>query len=178
MHAFGDNRVFMSGPLPFTQFLDTNGTRAWTPFSDRPSQTLQDYAPSVFYDDGKILYVGGGIAPLADAAILDLSAPDELTYGQTFTVATSIPGQVGQVNWVRLSSVTHSFNTNQRISFLKFTDRTTGLSVTATASANVCLPAHTVRSTASTASRRSPRRPTPTIARRRFASSPRCYRST
>ena len=47
-----------------------------------------------------------------------LSAPDDVTYGQTFTVGTSNPGQVGQVNWVRLSSVTHSFNTNQRINFL------------------------------------------------------------
>ena len=75
MHAFGDNRVFMSGPLPFTQFLDTNGAGAWTPFGNRPGQMLQDYAPSVVYDDGKILYVGGGIPPLSDAAILDLNVP-------------------------------------------------------------------------------------------------------
>jgi galactose oxidase len=278
MHALGDGRVFMSGPLPLTQFLDTSGAGTWTPFNDRPSQTLQDYAPSVMYDDGKILYVGGGIAPLRDAAILDLnqttpqwkptdsmgskrrqhnatllpdgtvlvtggtqgaggetngfndlspgqpvhaaelwdpktghwavmatedvdrcyhstavllpdatvlsagggeydprndghqndpkdshknaqifkppylfrggtrpeivSAPDEVTYGQTFTVATSVPGQIAQVSWVRLSSVTHSFNTNQRIKFLNFTGSATALSVTAPASANVCLPGH------------------------------------
>ena len=43
------------------------------------------------------------------------------TYGETFTVGTSHPADVGKVNWVRLSSVTHSFNTNQRINFLKFT---------------------------------------------------------
>ena len=28
------------------------------------------------------------------------SAPDNVTYGQTFTVATSHPNEVGQVNWV------------------------------------------------------------------------------
>jgi galactose oxidase len=278
MHVLGDGRVFMSGPLPLTQFLDTNAAGNWTPFNDRPSQTLQDYAPSVFYDDGKVLYVGGGIPPLKDASIVDLSgpspqwkptdpmhfarrqhnatllpdgtvlvtggtqgaggetngfndltrgqpihaaelwdpktgnwtvmanedvdrcyhstavllpdatvlsagggeydprnngqqnnprdthkdaqifkppylfrasarpeilsAPDEVTYGQTFTVATSVPGQIAQVNWVRLSSVTHSFNTSQRINFLKFTGGATALSVTAPASANVCLPGH------------------------------------
>ncbi len=278
MHVVGDGRVFMSGPLPMTQFLDTSGAGSWTPFTDRPSQQVQDYAPSVLYDDGKIFYAGGGIAPLKDASILDLnapmpqwkstdpmkfarrqhnatllpdgtilvtggtqgaggetngfndvtpgqpvhgaelwdpktghwtllasedvdrcyhstaillpdgtvlsagggeysprndgqqndpsethkdaqifkppylfgagsrpeilSAPDEVTYGQTFTVTTSDPGQVGQVNWVRLSAVTHSFNVNQRINFLKFNAGATGLSVTAPASANLCLPGH------------------------------------
>ena len=270
----------MSGPLPMTQFLDTSGAGSWTPFTDRPSQQVQDYAPSVLYDDGKILYVGGGIAPLNDAAILDLngpmpqwkttdpmkfarrqhnatllpdgtilvtggtqgaggetngfndvrpgqpvhaaelwdpktghwtvlanedvdrcyhstaillpngtvlsagggeysplndgqqndpsethkdaqifkppylyragsrpeisSAPDDVTFGQTFTVTTSDPGQVAQVNWVRLSSVTHSFNVNQRIIFLKFNAGAgpTALSVTAPANRNFCLPGH------------------------------------
>jgi galactose oxidase len=278
MHALGNARVFMSGPLPTTQFLDTSGAGSWTPLNDRPSETLQDYAPSVMYDDGKILYLGGGIPPLNNADIVDLnaptpqwkaanpmhfprrqhnatllpdgtvlvtggtrgdggetkgfndlckgqpvheaelwdpktgrwtvvategvdrcyhstavllpdatvlsagggeydprnnghqndpidthrdaqifkppylflpgprpeilSAPDLVTYGQTFTVATSVPGQIAQVNWVRLSSVTHSFNTNQRINFLKFTGGATALSVTAPASANLCLPGH------------------------------------
>ncbi len=71
-----------------------------------------------------------------------MSAPDEVTYGQTFTVTTKDPGQVGQVNWVRLSAVTHSFNVNQRINFLKFSAGATGLSVTAPASANLCVPGH------------------------------------
>ena len=72
-----------------------------------------------------------------------LSAPDEVTYGQTFTVATSDPGQVAQVNWVRLSSVTHSFNTNQRINFLKFTaGGATGSRSLRRPSANLCLPGH------------------------------------
>ena len=70
-----------------------------------------------------------------------------MTYGQTFTVGTSDPDQVGQVNWVRLSSVTHSFNTNQRINFLKFTADATTLKVTAPANANLCpaRPLHALR---------------------------------
>ena len=65
-----------------------------------------------------------------------------MTYGQTFTVATPNPDQVGQVNWLRLSSVTHSFNTGQRINFLKFTAGAAALSVTAPANANLCPPGH------------------------------------
>ena len=48
-----------------------------------------------------------------------LSAPDDVTYGQTFNVTTSDPGQVGQVNWLRLSSVTHSFNVEPTHQFLE-----------------------------------------------------------
>jgi galactose oxidase len=70
------------------------------------------------------------------------SAPNGVTYGATFTVGTSNPGNVGQVNWVRLSSVTHSFNSNQRINFLNFTAGATSLSVTAPANANLCPPGH------------------------------------
>ena len=41
MHVASDGRVFMSGPLPLTQFLDTNAAGNWTPFngpaqSDKP----------------------------------------------------------------------------------------------------------------------------------------------
>ena len=70
------------------------------------------------------------------------SAPPDVTYGQTFTVGTSHPDQVGQVNWLRLSSVTHSFNANQRINFLKFTADASALKVTAPANANLCPPGH------------------------------------
>ena len=65
-----------------------------------------------------------------------------MTYGATFTVGTSNPGNIGQVNWVRLSSVTHSFNSNQRINFLDFTTATNALRVTAPANANLCPPGH------------------------------------
>jgi galactose oxidase len=70
------------------------------------------------------------------------SAPDSVTYGQTFDVGTSNPSQVGQVNWVRLSSVTHSFNVNQRFNRLNFTTGGPGLRVTAPPDPNVCPPGH------------------------------------
>ena len=67
MHVLGDGRVFMSGPLPLTQFLDTSGAGSWTPSTDRPSQHPGLCPFRVMYDDGKILYAGGGIAPLNNA---------------------------------------------------------------------------------------------------------------
>ncbi len=70
------------------------------------------------------------------------SAPPDVTYGATFTVGTTHPNLVGQVNWLRLSSVTHSFNANQRINFLNFTADANTLKVTAPASANLCPPGH------------------------------------
>jgi len=290
MHVVSDGRVFMTGPLPLTQFIDTRGMGTWTFLHPDPNinkavalssriNNFRDYAPSVLYDIGKIVFIGGGISPTNAVELLDLNvgvpqwtaispmkfarrqhnatllpdgtvlvmggtqgsggnglppgfndltpgqpihaaelwdpkagwtvmaeaavdrcyhstavllpdatvlsagggeysprndgqqndpkdthkdaqiftppylfrpgprpvirtAPATVTYGETFTVGTSDPSMVGQVNWVRLSSVTHSFNTNQRINFLKFTAGATGLSVTAPAKANLCLPGH------------------------------------
>jgi hypothetical protein len=292
MHVVPDGRVFMTGPLNLTQFLDTTKAQ-WAALGNRsPGQganVLMEYAPSVLYDEGKILYIGGGQAPpsnavkmidlnqpkplwqdakknmafprrqhngtmlpdgsqhngtmLPDGSVLvtggtmgsggpnngfnDLTpghpvhtpelwdpstgiwtkmadegvdrcyhstavllpdgrvlsggggeyfptpntpnplkdshadaqifwppylfqgarpditaAPDQVTYKTTFEVGTSNPGDVGQVNWIRLSSVTHSFNTNQRINFLKFTSDGKKLTVTAPDSKAVCPPGH------------------------------------
>lgn len=70
------------------------------------------------------------------------SAPDSVTYGERFTVSTPSADQVGRVSWVRLPSVTHAFDQNQRINFLQFTAGAGELAVTAPASANLCPPGH------------------------------------
>ena len=287
MHVVSDGRVFMSGPLPLTQFLDTSGAGNWTPFSDPGSTSARtegvrplgvvrrrqdrlhrrrrETAPTndveildlnatppdwkkhrrmhfarrqhnaTLLPDGTVLVMGGtqgtggpkngfnDLTPgqpihsaelwdpktghwttmakaavdrcyhstavlLPDATVLSAgggefnptvtpgqendpkdthkdaqifsppylfrangapadrpditTAPAEVTYGDTFTVGTPHPDDVGQVNWVRLSSVTHSFNTNQRINFLKFTADAAALKVTAPANAKLCPPGH------------------------------------
>jgi hypothetical protein len=72
MHVVSDGRVFMSGPLPLTRFLDLSGAGKWTflrpdsgagtagGLSSRLSKALREYAPSALYNKGKILFVGGG----------------------------------------------------------------------------------------------------------------------
>lgn len=70
------------------------------------------------------------------------SAPDSVAYGERFAVATPRPNDVGRVSWVRLPSVTHSFDQDQRINFLQFTAGAGEVAVTAPASANACPPGH------------------------------------
>ena len=60
-----------------------------------------------------------------------LSAPTLITYGQNFTVNTPDGASITRVTLIRLSSVTHSFNQNQRFNQLTFAQAGGGLSVTA-----------------------------------------------
>jgi hypothetical protein len=70
-----------------------------------------------------------------------VQAPTEIDYRSSFTVQVAGP-DVGQVTWVRLSSVTHAFNENQHINFLTFTANNDRLTVTAPERAETCLPGH------------------------------------
>jgi hypothetical protein len=70
------------------------------------------------------------------------SAPVSVTYGATFDVDTAQPDDIQKVSWIRLPSVTHSFNENQRINFLSFQRAPQKVQVTAPASADVCPPGH------------------------------------
>jgi hypothetical protein len=68
------------------------------------------------------------------------SAPANISGGQTFFVATPDAANITKVSWIRLGAVTHSFNQEQRISFLSFSQTTGGLNVTAPPSANLAPP--------------------------------------
>ena len=70
------------------------------------------------------------------------SAPASVHYGDEFEVGTAQPADIAHVSWIRLSSVTHSFNANQRFTFLSFQAGAGSLTVTAPASPNVCPPGH------------------------------------
>jgi galactose oxidase len=265
-------RVFMSGALGESFFLDTNGAGTWTPGPTRALK-LRDYAPSVMYDTGKVIFIGGGHddrtnLPANGAETIDLTAadpawhptspmhfrrrqhnatilpngtvlvtggtqgptfndvdpgspihaaelwdpttgtwtvmaeeafdrcyhataallpdgrvfsagggeyapvqnvanppkdthveaqlfsppymfrerptfsgaPDQLVYGQAFELKVANAGVIAKVTWIRLGSVTHSFNQNQRLNALAFTRSAGALNVTAPANANVCPP--------------------------------------
>jgi galactose oxidase len=70
------------------------------------------------------------------------NAPGSVQYGQTFDVETPDAADIGQITWIHLSSVTHSFNTNQRINFLTCQRAASKVTVTAPADGNVCPPGH------------------------------------
>jgi hypothetical protein len=70
------------------------------------------------------------------------SGPSSVKYGNTFFVATPDATAITQVTWIRLGSVTHSFNQNQRLNHLTFAQTTGGLNITAPANANIAPPGH------------------------------------
>jgi Domain of unknown function (DUF1929) len=67
-----------------------------------------------------------------------------VTYGETFFVETPDAMDIATVNWIRLSSVTHAFNQNQRINHLSFTPAPNGdgLHITTPANSNLAPPGH------------------------------------
>jgi hypothetical protein len=62
MHVAPDGRVFMSGSLARSYFFDTRNQGTWIETSTR-SAGPRDYCPSVLYDVGKVIYIGGGNDP-------------------------------------------------------------------------------------------------------------------
>jgi WD40 repeat protein len=71
------------------------------------------------------------------------SAPSTVGYGQSFTLQSADAASITKVTWIRLGSVTHAFNQNQRMNYLPFSVSGTGaLTVTAPANGNVAPPGH------------------------------------
>jgi len=71
------------------------------------------------------------------------SAPTSIAYGQAIAVQTPDAASIAKVTFIRLSSVTHSFNQQQRLNTLTFSaSGSTSLSVTAPASANLAPPGY------------------------------------
>jgi hypothetical protein len=70
------------------------------------------------------------------------SAPSIVVYGQPFFVGTADAAQIGGVSLLRLSSVTHAFNMEQRINRLAFSAAADGLNVAALTNANLSPPGY------------------------------------
>jgi hypothetical protein len=70
------------------------------------------------------------------------SAPTRVGYGATFTVATPDAADIARVSLLRLGSVTHAFDENQRFVPATFTASATGLTIDAPADRNLAPPGH------------------------------------
>jgi galactose oxidase len=157
-----DGKILVTGGVSGAGFNDMNtpvlSCEAWDPvtetFTTWSSMAVGRWYHStvVLLPDGRLLSAGGdgnhnaeifsppylfqGPRPVITAA------PEWVGYRQSFTVQTPDPGAVTNVNWVRLSSVTHANNMDQRINRLTFLRTETGVRVTAPANPNLCPPGY------------------------------------
>jgi hypothetical protein len=71
------------------------------------------------------------------------SVPTQVAYGQQFTVGTPNASAANKVTWIRLGSVTHAFNEDQRMNFLSFSvSSTSSITVSAPATALMAPPGY------------------------------------
>ena len=140
-------------------------TEQWTALARQTHYRLY-HSTALLLPDARVLSVGSGqpaATGLSDDSTAEIlsppylfnldgtlaarpaisSAPATVGYGQTFSVATPNAAAIAKVTWIRLSTVTHANNMNQRLNYLAFTaPNASTLSVTAPASSSLAPPGH------------------------------------
>jgi hypothetical protein len=136
-------------------------TEAWSTMASMADERLY-HSTALLLPDGTVLSGGsGGNGPTTDPNLddtrLEIYSPPYLfngarptitspsmtvNNGQQFFVQTPDAATIAKVTLIRLSSVTHSFNQDQRINFLSFRQAPGGLNVTAPGSGNLCPPGY------------------------------------
>lgn len=134
-----DGRVLVGGGgLPGAEGeTDLNGILIGDVFDNLAKfhghKTVEFYSPPYLFDASG----NDAVRPLIT------SAPPNVLYGQSFNVGTSGAGPTPKVSLVRLASVTHGFNQDQRHIFLNAAVvNSSTISVTAPANSNECPPGH------------------------------------
>ncbi len=129
-----DGRVLVAGG-------GSPGAVGETDFNGRVIQDLRTSQAKLFGNKTVELYsppyLFSGARPVIN------SAPASIFYGQTFFVGTSNDGDTPKVSLVRLASVTHGFNQDQRHLFLSTpSSNASGINVTAPTDSKICPPGY------------------------------------
>jgi hypothetical protein len=117
------------------------------------------HSTAALLPDGRVLVGGGGHPNSAAGAQTNFEiysppylfkgprptiadAPEQMAYNRQYLVQTPNTASIASVSLIRLSSVTHAFNQNQRIAHLQFTRTTNGLTITTPLSPTLAPPGH------------------------------------
>jgi len=166
-----DGKVLVTGGTSSPGFNDATNSvleaEMWDPATGFWSTMASMQVPRLYHStavllpDGRVLSAGGG-RPSATSGGTDnwnaeiysppylfkgarpivSSAPTSLSYGQVFSAQTPDAANIADVTLIRLSSVTHSFNMNQRFTRLAFTRVSGALNITAPSNHSIVPPGH------------------------------------
>ena len=132
-------------------------TGVWTTLASNAIKRTY-HSTSLLLPDGRVLHTGSGEgAEMPDERNAELFSPPYLSkgprptitdapslvgYGTSFSVQTPDAADVARVSLIRLGSVTHAFDMNQRLLWLGFTAQAGGLNIAAPVSGTRAPPGH------------------------------------
>jgi hypothetical protein len=139
-------------------------TEKWTPLARQTHYRLY-HSTALLLPDARVLSVGSG-QPAATGLTDDYTGeffsppylfkldgtpavrptvsgnPTQVGYGASFPVTVTSAAPIAKVTWIRLSTVTHATNMNQRMNYLSFSANGSTLNITVPASPNLSPPGH------------------------------------
>jgi Domain of unknown function (DUF1929) len=141
------------------EIWDPAGGGKWSTMANMQRPRLY-HSSALLLPDGRVLSAGGGAPPAAGLQNENNSeifsppylfkgvrpiisrAPKDIKYGKAFSIKTLSAISIAKVTLVRLSSVTHAFNMNQRFNSLQFSKGLIELKATAPSDRGQAPPGH------------------------------------
>jgi hypothetical protein len=127
-------------------------TETWTTLASSGGIPRIYHSAAILLPDGRVLTTGGNNQPQPEAFSppylfkgarpLMSAVPSTFGYGQHFSVQTPDAANITKVTLIRITSVTHAFNANQRLNVLSFTPGSGALDIAAPGNANIAPPGH------------------------------------